>query len=380
MSTSTASHFSWRRLKALCIKESKQIVRDPSSALIAVVIPLILLFIFGYGINLDSSQLRVGILMDQQSHEARELVDTFTGSPFIDATVSDNRQELIDKMQAGELRGIVVIPVNFSEQLLRPEGHAAIQVITDGSEPNTANFVQAYTKGVWHTWLIQQGENKGYPTAPLIELNMRYWFNEAAISQHFIIPGAISIIMTVVGAILTSLVVAREWERGTMEALLSTQITRTELLLSKLLPYQILGTFVMILCMAVTTGVLGVPYRGSLLVLFLITSLYLATALGMGLLISTITRNQFNAAMVALNAAFLPAIMLSGFIFEISSMPIFIQIVTYFIPARYFVSSLQTLFLAGDIYVVLLTDLLLLIASAILFIGLTAWKTRRRLD
>ena len=379
MST-TASGFSWRRLKALCWKESKQIVRDPSSALIAIVIPLMLLFIFGYGINLDSSKLRVGILMDQQSQSARELVDTFTGSPFIDATISDNRNLLINKMQAGEIRGIVVIPVNFAEQLLRPDGHAAIQVITDGSEPNTANFVQAYTKGVWHTWLIQQGENQGYPTDPLIELNMRYWFNEAALSQHFIIPGAISIIMTVVGAILTSLVIAREWERGTMEALLSTQITRTELLLSKLLPYQLLGSFVMVLCILVTTLILDIPYRGSLLILFVITSLYLATALGMGLLISTITRNQFNAAMVALNAAFLPAIMLSGFIFEIDSMPVFIQVVTYFIPARYFVSSLQTLFLAGDIYLVLLTDFLLLIASAILFIGLTALKTRRRLD
>ncbi|WPA93117.1 ABC transporter permease [Providencia zhijiangensis] len=376
----TASGFSWRRLKALCWKESKQIIRDPSSALIAIVIPLMLLFIFGYGINLDSSKLRVGILMDQQSQPARELVDTFTGSPFIDATISDNRNLLINKMQAGEIRGIVVIPVNFAEQLSRPDGHAALQVITDGSEPNTANFVQAYTKGVWHTWLIQQGENQGYPTDPLIELNMRYWFNEAALSQHFIIPGAISIIMTVVGAILTSLVIAREWERGTMEALLSTQITRTELLLSKLLPYQILGSFVMVLCMLVTTFVLDIPYRGSLLILFVITSLYLATALGMGLLISTITRNQFNAAMVALNAAFLPAIMLSGFIFEIDSMPVFIQVVTYFIPARYFVSSLQTLFLAGDIYLVLLTDFLLLIASAILFIGLTALKTRRRLD
>ena len=375
-----ASGFSWRRLKALCWKESKQIVRDPSSALIAIVIPLMLLFIFGYGINLDSSKLRVGILMDQQSQPAHELVDTFTGSPFIDATISDNRNLLINKMQAGEIRGIVVIPVNFAEQLLRPDGHAVIQVITDGSEPNTANFVQAYTKGVWHTWLIQQGENQGYPTDPLIELNMRYWFNEAALSQHFIIPGAISIIMTVVGAILTSLVIAREWERGTMEALLSTQITRTELLLSKLLPYQLLGSFVMVLCMLVTTLILDIPYRGSLLILFVITSLYLATALGMGLLISTITRNQFNAAMVALNAAFLPAIMLSGFIFEIDSMPVFIQVVTYFIPARYFVSSLQTLFLAGDIYLVLLTDFLLLIASAILFIGLTALKTRRRLD
>ena len=376
----STSHFSWRRLKALCWKETKQIVRDPSSALIAVLIPLMLLFIFGYGINLDSSKLRLGILMEQQSQPARELVDTFTGSPFVDATISDNRKALIDKMQAGEIRGIVVIPVNFSAQLLQPEGHAAIQIITDGSEPNTANFVQAYTKGVWQIWQQQQGENRANAVSPLIELNMRYWFNEAAISQHFIIPGAISIIITVVGAILTSLVVAREWERGTMEALLSTQITRTELLLSKLLPYQVLGTFVMVLCMVVTTLVLGVPYRGSLLVLFVITSLYLATALGMGLLISTITRNQFNAAMVALNAAFLPAIMLSGFIFEIDSMPAIIQWVTYFIPARYFVSSLQTLFLAGDIYWVLLVDFLLLIASAILFIGLTALKTRRRLD
>ena len=378
--TAKASILSWRRLNALCWKESKQIIRDPSSALIAIVIPLMLLFIFGYGINLDSSKLRVGILMDQQSQEARELVDTFTGSPFIDATISDNRNLLINKMQAGEIRGIVVIPIDFSNQLLRPEGHAQIQVITDGSEPNTANFVQAYTKGIWHTWLIQQGENKGYSTTPLIDVDMRYWFNEAAISKHFIIPGAISIIMTVVGAILTSLVVAREWERGTMEALLSTQVTRTELLLSKLLPYQILGSFVMILCMVVTVFVLDIPYRGSLFVLFIITSLYLATALGMGLLISTLTRNQFNAAMVALNAAFLPAIMLSGFIFEIDSMPAIVQAVTYFIPARYFVSSLQTLFLAGDIYLVLLIDVLLLIASAILFIGLTALKTRRRLD
>lgn len=375
-----ASHFSWRRLKALCWKETKQIARDPSSALIAVLIPLMLLFIFGYGINLDSSKLRLGILMEQQSQPARELVDAFTGSPFVDATISDNRKWLINKMQAGEVRGIIVIPVDFSAQLLRPEGHAAIQIITDGSEPNTANFVQAYTKGVWQTWQQQQGENRADSPPPLIELNMRYWFNEAAISQHFIIPGAISIIITVVGAILTSLVIAREWERGTMEALLSTQITRTELLLSKLLPYQVLGSFVMVLCMLVTTYVLGVPYRGSLWVLFVITSLYLATALGMGLLISTITRNQFNAAMIALNAAFLPAIMLSGFIFEIDSMPAIVQWVTYLIPARYFVSSLQTLFLAGDIYWVLLIDFLLLIASAILFIGLTALKTRRRLD
>lgn len=376
----SSSQFSWRRLRALCIKESKQIVRDPSSALIAILIPLMLLFIFGYGINLDSSKLRLGILVNQQSEPALDLVNAFTGSPFIDATLSNNRKELVDKLQAGNIRGIIVIPVDFDKQLARTGDIAQIQVITDGSEPNTANFVQGYTSGVWQIWQQQQAQDRGIDTPPAIDIRLRYWFNPAAISQHFIIPGAISIIITVVGSILTSLVIAREWERGTMEALLSTQVTKTELLLSKLLPYQVLGSFVMVLCMLVTTYVLGIPYRGSLWLLALVSSLYLATALGMGLLISTITRNQFNAAMISLNAAFLPAIMLSGFIFEIDSMPIAVQAVTYLIPARYFVSSLQTLFLAGNIMPVLILNLLLLIISAIAFIGLTALKTRRRLD
>ncbi|MCW7549896.1 ABC transporter permease [Photorhabdus sp. APURE] len=375
-----AVRFSLWRLKALCIKETKQILRDPTSGLISIVIPLILLFIFGYGINLDSSTVRLGILVEQQSKDARELIQAFAGSPYIEPKISDNRQQLINMMQSGEIRGLVVIPVNFDTQLARSDGKAQIQVITDGSEPNTASFVQNYAKGVWQIWLQQRGQDQGNTANPLIDMQVRYWFNPATISQHFIIPGAITIIITVVGAILTSLVVAREWERGTMEALLSTQVTRTELLLSKLLPYQVLGSFSMLLCMLVAVFVLDVPYRGSLWILSAITSLYLATALGIGLLISTVTRNQFNAAMIALNVAFLPAIMLSGFIFEINSMPAFIQVVTYFIPARYFVSSLHTLFLAGNISTVLMINLLLLIASAIVFIGLTAWKTQRRLD
>ncbi len=373
-------HFSWRRLRALCRKETAQILRDPSSALIAVVIPLMLLFIFGYGINLDSSKLHVGILMEQQSEDARDLANTFIGSPYIAATVSDDRQGLIKKLQAGKIRGLIVIPVDFSAQLARPEGKAPIQVITDGSEPNTANFVQGYAEGIWQIWLQQRAVDNGGEFKPLINVQLRYWFNPAAISQHFIIPGAITIIMTVIGAILTSLVIAREWERGTMEALLSTQVTRTELLLSKLLPYYILGLLAMTLCMLVAVFVMGVPYRGSLALLFVMTSLFLASTLGMGLLISTITRNQFNAAMVALNAGFLPAVMLSGFIFEIDSMPAIVQAVTYVIPARYFVSTLQTLFLAGNIGSVLLVNLLFLIISAVVFIGLTAWKTKRRLD
>ena len=371
---------SWRRVRALCVKETRQIARDPSSWLIAVVIPLLLLFIFGFGINLDSSRLHVGILLEQQSEEALSFAHTISASPYIQPTISDNRQELIQLMQAGKIRGIVVIPIDFAQNMARAGATAPVQVITDGSEPNTANFVQGYVEGIWQVWQQQRAKSRGESVEPLIDVQLRYWFNPAAISQHFIIPGAITIIMTVIGAILTSLVVAREWERGTMEALLSTQITRTELLLCKLLPYYVLGMLAMLLCMVVSVFILGVPYRGSLLLLFLITSLFLLSTLGMGLLISTITRNQFNAAQVALNAAFLPSIMLSGFIFQIDSMPVIIRAVTYIIPARYFVNTLQTLFLAGNISTVLIVNVLCLIVSAVMFIGLTALKTKRRLD
>ncbi|PXW37877.1 ABC-2 type transport system permease protein [Klebsiella oxytoca] len=376
----SAKILAWRRVRALCVKETRQIVRDPSSWLIAVVIPLLLLFIFGYGINLDSSKLRVGVLLEQQSEEALDFVHTMTGSPYIDATISDNRQQLIQMMQAGRIRALVVVPVDFDQKMVRPGDNAPIQLITDGSEPNTANFAQGYIEGIWQIWQQQRAEDRGESFEPLIDMQMRYWFNPAAVSQHFIIPGAITIIMTVVGAILTSLVVAREWERGTMEALLSTEITRAELLLCKLIPYYFLGMLAMLLCMLVAVFILGVPFRGSLVILFFITSLFLLSTLGMGLLISTITRNQFNAAQVALNAAFLPSIMLSGFIFQIDSMPAVIRAVTYVIPARYFVSTLQSLFLAGNIPVVLLVNTMFLIASAVMFIGLTWIKTKRRLD
>ena len=186
--------------------------------------------------------------------------------------------------------------------------------------------------------------------------------------------------MTVIGALLTSLVVAREWERGTMEALLATPVNRAELLLSKLLPYYGLGVFSLLVCVGTATWGFGVPFRGSLPALLGVSTFFLFSVLGMGLLISTATRNQFNAAQVALNAAFLPAMMLSGFTYEITSMPAWLRTVTLLLPARYFVSSMQTLFQAGDIPGVLWPDLLCLVAAAIFFVGLTARQTRRRLD
>ncbi len=369
-----------RRLGALCRKEGFQIVRDPSSIIIAFVLPVILLMIFGYGVNLDASRIRIGILNEDSGPDAALFAATLAASPYFEPHPSPSRAELARWLTAGSVRGIVVLQSDFGARLARPGTPAPLEVITDGAEPNTASFVAAYVEGAWQSWARQRALDRTVPLAAPIEVVARYWFNPAALSKNFIVPGSIAIIMTIIGALLTSLVIAREWERGTMEALLSTPVTRAELLLSKVLPYYVLGVLSMLICVALAVFVFDVPFRGSLPLLVLYTSLFLGSSLGLGLLLSTVTRNQFNAAQAALNAAFLPATMLSGFVYEISSMPAPIRAVTYLIPARYFISALQTLFQAGFVGRILLHDLLFLIVSACFFLGLTALRTRRRLD
>ncbi|MFI4962648.1 MAG: ATP-binding cassette domain-containing protein [Legionellales bacterium] len=371
---------SLRRWLALCLKEWYQIIRDPSSILIAFVLPIIMLFIFGYGVNLDSSKIRIGILMDDFSPAARQLEATFQNSPYINAIPMKSHQDAANQLTEGKVRGFVTIPSNFEVQLKHANGIAPIQITTDGSEPNTASFVAAYATGAWDTWQEIRGLEKGRPLFNSINIENRYWFNPAAISRYFLVPGSIALIMTVIGAMLTSLVIAREWENGTMEALLSTPITRIEFLGSKLMPYYLLGIISMNVCTFTAVFIMEIPFHGSVGVLFVESSLFLGSALGLGLLFSTITRNQFNAAQAALNIAYLPAMMLSGFIFEISSMPPVVQAISYIIPARYFVSTLQTLFLAGDLGLFLFKKGLFLCLAALLFLGLTYTLTPRKLD
>ena len=371
---------SFRRLRALCRKETWQILRDPSSNLIAFVLPVVMLFIFGYGINLDSTAVDVGLVLEDKSPEARRFADNLYGSPYFVVHTAGTRAEIEQALTDGKVRGFVVVPVDFSEKVKRPADTAPLLVVADGSEPNTASFVENYVSGAWNGWMQQRAGERGEKPTARIGVESRFWFNPAAESRNYLIPGSITIIMTVVGALLTSLVVAREWERGTMEALLASPVTRTELLLSKLLPYYAFGIVSLFLCVGVAVLMMQVPFRGSLLVLWGIGSLFLASSLGLGLLLSTLLRNQFNAAMAALNAAFLPAVMLSGFLFEIRSMPAVIQGVTYLIPARYFVTAMQTLFQAGNVAPVLLSSGMFLVVAAGFFIGLTALKTRRRLE
>ncbi len=370
---------SWRRLSALCRKEVWQILRDPSSGVVAFLLPMLLLIIFGYGINLDATKLRLGLCAEDGGPEATSFVSQITGSPYFAVTFGARRQ-LDNLLERGDIRGYVVLAQDFSRIIAQGSDTAPIQVVTDGTEPNTANFVSAFVKITWQQWQQRRVEERGETLLGAPEMEVRYWFNPAAISRHYLIPGSITIIMTVIGAMLTSLVVAREWERGTMEALLASPVTRMELLLSKLLPYYTLGMISMTVVVFCSVVLLGVPFRGSLSALFALTTVFLCSMLGIGLFISTTMRNQFDSAQTTLNVAFLPATMLSGAFFVISSMPAPIRALTYLLPPRYFVSSLQTIFLAGDVWEILGPDMLFLTCTSALFLTLTALKTSRRLD
>jgi ABC-2 type transport system permease protein len=377
---SASPYFAPRRLKALVVKESLQISRDPSSILIAFILPLILLFIFGYGISLDSDRIRIGLVKESASRQAGDLAASLRGSTYLEVSPARDIRELRPRLTRGELRGIVVIPADFTGRLLHPEKrHQAIQIITDGSEPQLATFVEAYVQGAFRGWLESAYADELSAT-PMVTVEPRFRYNAAVRSRNFLVPGSLAVIMTVVGTLLTALVVAREWERGTMEALLASPVSRLELILGKIIPYFILGMISFLFCSLVAVLVYQVPLRGSITALVLTGSLFLLTALGMGLSISAAARDQFVAAQIALNVAFLPAFILSGFIFEIKSMPLWIQGLTHVIPAKYFVTGLQTVFQAGDLWPLLLPNLAFLGLMAALFLGLTARKMVRRLD
>lgn len=371
--------FSWSRVAALCHKETLQIVRDPSSVLIAFVLPAILLFIFGYGVNLDSSHTLVGLVREDGGPAAHDFAATLTATPSLDVREMNSRQEAELALLESRIRGYVVIPADFGQRVAA-RTLPAVFVGTDASEPNSAGFVARDIQGVWSRWQLQWLADQARQPPVQLAVEARSWFNPSAESRNFLIPGSIVIIMTILGALLTSLVVAREWERGTMEALLAARVTRSEILLSKLIPYYSLAVIAMATCMAIAIGIMGIPFRGSLPVLLLVTTLFLGGTLGMGLLISTVTRNQFNAAQTALNLAYMPAVMLSGFVYELSSMPAFVQAVSYVLPARYFMSALQTLFQSGVIWSALLPNIAFLAAATFVFIALTLKKTRETLE
>ncbi len=376
----TENNFSWRRLRALLIKESYQIVRDPSSLMISVLLPLMLLFLYGYGVSLDLNHLRIGLVMEDTAPDAKSLAQSFTDSRYFDVKIARDRRELIPDILAGKIRGFVVIPSYFSDFRRRQDQIAPIQAIADGSETNTANFFQYYVQGAFANWLNQEAISNNLQGLPHVAIQPRVWYNEQLESRYYLLSGALAIIMTLIGTLLTALVVSKEWERGTMEALISTPVKTSEIIAGKVIPYFLLALISMGICVAATVFIFGLPFRGSLVALFLVSCAFLCSALGLGLLISTTSKSQALSYQIAVVTAFFPAFILSGFLFEIFSMPKWIQLLTYIIPARYFVQSLQTLFLVGNVWSLLLWNLVPMLLLGFIFFAIAKHKTVKRLE
>lgn len=355
-------------LSALIKKEFFQIVRDPSSILIAFVLPLMLLLLYMYGVNMDTVRISLGIKNDDPAPEVQTLIKSFNQSNYVNAFVYEDKDLMYRHIVKSKLRGAVVIPNDFSRKLSRNQT-AEILVITDGSEANMANYVQMYPTAIVNEWLLTS-KYKYDTRPPAIDAESRYWYNQDINSHYFILPGSLAITMTLIGLLLTALVIAREWERGTMEALLSTSVKTIHIVLGKYIPYFILGMLSMTFSVFMCIVVFKIPFRGSFLILFMFSSFFLFACLGIGLLISTRFKDQFLASQAAIAIGFLPALLLSGLIFPINSMPLFFQWLTRFLPPRYFVSFIQSEFMAGTIKeIVIINSAYMLVLGSILFIA-----------
>ena len=368
-----------RRLWGMIIKESLQIIRDPSSIAIAFILPVILLFLFGYGVSLDAKRVPVGLVIEQPDATTASLAESFAQSEYFSPKIFRSIQEAEVALKEQNIDGIVWLKNNFSEQFLSMR-EPPIAVLVNGVDSNQANITQGYIQGVWLTWLEHYAQSKGGSLQQAVQLEQRVWFNPALTSTLFLVPGLIAIIMTLIGSMLTSMVVAREWERGTMEAILVTPLSTNEFLAGKLIPYFILGMFSMLFTVALAIWQFDVPLLGSFWVLLLSSSLFMLVSLAIGLLISIIAKNQFVAGEVSILVSFLPAFILSGFIFDIHSMPEAIQLITHIVPARYFVAILQTLFLAGDIWQVLFANMAALLVMLIIFTVIVRIKSNNHLE
>jgi ABC-2 type transport system permease protein len=368
---------SWRRIRALTRKETWQILRDPSSIAIGIVFPVTLILLFGYGLSLDVTKVSVAVLDSDRSADSVALIGAFRLSPNFVVTRAHSLSEATTLVLDREVDGLLQIPADFSRRW--HAGAADVQIVVNGTDANQARIMQAYAEGPIAEWSAEQSPSKASAAGGPVTVVSRMWFNEANDSHFFLVPGLIVLVMTIIGAFLTAMVVAREWERGTLEALFVTPMRPGEFLVSKILPYFALGMIGFVLCILAGQFLFHVPLRGSLSLLFLASMIYLLVALGVGLLVSTLVKSQFLASQLAMTLTFLPAMMLSGFIYDLRSMPTVIRGITYALPARYAVTLLQTLYLAGNVASVIWWNLGILATMAAALLVATRLLTRKHL-
>jgi len=372
-----------RRVRAVARKEFLHIVRDPRSLGMAITIPMLMLILFGFALTVDVNHVPT-VVWDQSGTEAsRELVSRFAGSPYFSILSYEQDYEALER-ELDTRRALValVVPSDFAERI-RSGRQAPLQMIVDGSDSNTATIAIGYAEAICRTYgaelTIDALRRLGGPSIRVpLEMRPRVWFNADMESRNYIIPGLIAVIMMVIAALLTSLTVAREWERGTMEQLISTPLQGAELILGKLIPYFAIGMFDVLLAVLMGEFVFGVPLRGNVGLLFAMAAIFLAGALSTGMFISIVTKSQLLASQVAMTTTFLPAFLLSGFMVPIANMPIVIRAITHLVPARYFVLLLHGIYLKGAGLAILAFEatLLTLFGAAMVLVAYLKFQKR----
>ncbi len=357
------------RLAAMARKEVLQLRRDLRSLILAFVLPLFMVVFFGYAISWDIKDIPMGVWDQEGSRQSRELVEAFQSSGYFTVTGGVNSyREVEERLEDGSDLAVLVIPPDFSRDL-KGGRRSPVQLLLDGADANTATIALNYAEAVvaLHSLSVVL---EGQVVPPLVNAETRVWYNETLESRNMIIPGLIAVIMSVIAGMLTSLTIAREWERGTMEQLASTPVRAVEIVLGKLLPYLLIGLFDVAVVVIVGIVLFGVPFKGSVFLLGGMSVLFLLGALGYGIFISSVAGSQIVAMQAAMISTFLPAILLSGFLFDIAGMPIALRAVTYLVPARYFVVVTRGVLLKGVGAVVLWPQAVFMLAFAIVGLGL----------
>lgn len=359
-----------QHVRAMARKEWWHLFRDPRSLALILLMPTMLLFLFGYAIRLDITEAPIGVLQESRNAQTSDIVAAFDASrAFQVVRQFESRRQLRDAIQHGEVWGAIVIPHDFSRKIVK--GNAKLQLITDGVDANTARLIRNYTQALVNDYLIKGGMQ------PPVQIEDRTWFNEAKESRIAIVPGVIAIVMAVIGALMTSLTIAREMEQGNLVMLRTTALTRGEFLVGKLFPYFFIGLTDLAVAALAAVFVFDVPLRGSVIGLVVVSSLFLLVVMLQGALISIAAGNQMLASQMSMVSTFLPAFLLSGFVFAIENMPVVLQYITYIVPARYYVSLSKLIFLKGVSPLILWTEVLALSIILLLLARITFIRVKK---
>ncbi|MDV0784757.1 ABC transporter permease [Citrobacter amalonaticus] len=368
----------FRRLISLTRKETRQLVRDKSNLAVGFLLPIVLILLFGYGVSFDLTNARVAVVQEQNTLQSRQVINALQGSRYL--TVEEYPSLVVAQkaLQQNKADAIVRIPSDYAEAVASQRGK--IQILLNGAVTSVASSAEGYITGALGVQAsIESDRQRLNSTTGTVSVAQRMWFNESSNSTWFIVPGIIVLILTLIGAFLTGLLIVRERERGTLEALFVTPVRPLELVLAKLAPYMVIGAVDLAMCLLAAHYLFEVPVRGSLIAIVIASMLYLLVALGMGLAISGFAPSQFMASQIALIASFMPAMMLSGFVFDIRNLPAVIQVISQILPATHFMSLIKTLFLGGDDWPMFFRQCGILLLYAVILINASRLSLRKRL-